>query len=254
MVNIESVIREINGYRAHYLKAGSGPPVVCIHGGASDSRDWAGTMSSLGDRFSFYALDLLGYGKSERRESGYYLDEFIDFLTGFIDELKLDRPTLMGHSLGGRFCLDTAIKNPERVGKLVLVDTTGLGSMSFFGNALQLFFWGTRKALRLEQPYPNFLLREGEKFDRSYDEDLRRLEIPTLLVWKKLDPYLPVSIARRAERLMPNARLALVGGYGHAPHKKNSEAFSKILAEFLAEEEMDSHTRIKYGTGELGMT
>jgi len=234
--NIESIRAEINGYRAHYLKAGSGPPVVLIHGGASDSRDWSSTMTSLGDRFSFYAPDLLGYGQSERRESGYYLNEFTDFLTGFIDELKLDRPALVGHSLGGRFCLDVAIKARERVGKLVLVDTTGLGSMSFFGNALQLFFWGIRKAFRLPQPYPNFLLKEGEKFERSYDEDLRHLEIPTLLVWKKHDPYLPASIAKRAEKLIPNVKLALVGGYGHAPHKKDSEAFNKILADFLEHE------------------
>jgi pimeloyl-ACP methyl ester carboxylesterase len=231
--NIESVKTEINGYQAHYLKSGSGPPVVCIHGGASDSNDWTGTMTSLGDRFSFYALDLPGYGQSERRESGYYLNEFTDFLTGFIDELKLEKPTLVGHSLGGRFCLDTAIKNPERVGKLVLVDTTGLGNMSFFGNALQFFFWGARKVLRIKQPYPNFLLKEGERFNRSYDEDLRRLEIPTLLVWKRFDPYLPASIARRAEKLIPNARLAVLGGYGHAPHKKNIKAFNRILAEFL---------------------
>lgn len=230
---MESVKTEINGYRAHYLKAGSGPPVVLIHGGASDARDWTGTMTSLGDRFSFYALDLLGYGQSERKEQGYYLNEFVDFLSGFIDELKLDRPALVGHSLGGRFCLDTAIKDPERVGKLVLLDTTGLGGMSFFGNALQLFFWGVRKAFRLRQPYPNFLLKKGEKFDRSYNEDLRRLKIPTLLVWKKYDPYLPASIARRAAKMIPNVKLAVVGGYGHAPHKKDSEAFNKILAEFL---------------------
>ena len=239
MVKIGSVKTEINGYAAHYLKSGSGPPVVLIHGGASDSRDWTSTMVSLGDRFSFYAPDLPGYGQSERRVQGFYLVEFVDFLTGFIDELKLDKPALVGHSLGGRFCLDAAIRDQERVGKLVLVDTTGLGNMSLFGNALQLFFWGIRKVTRQPQPYPNFLLKEGEKFDRSYDKDLRRLKIPTLLVWKKYDPYLPASIARRAERLIPNVKLALVGGYGHAPHKKDIEAFNKILGEFLAEDRIN---------------
>ncbi|OGN96986.1 MAG: hypothetical protein A2Y89_04760 [Chloroflexi bacterium RBG_13_51_18] len=234
--NIESLKAEINGYRAHYLKAGSGPPVVLVHGGASDSRDWTGTMTSLSHRFSFYAPDLIGYGQSEKREKGYYLDEFADFLAGFIEKLKLDRPTLVGHSLGGRFCLDVAIKHKEKVGKLVLVDTTGLGNMSPFGNALQMFFWGLRKALRQPQPYPNFLLKEGEKFHRSYDEDLRRLTIPTLLVWKKLDPYMPLSTARRAVKMIPGAKLAVLEGYGHAPHQKDSEAFNKILVNFLDNE------------------
>jgi pimeloyl-ACP methyl ester carboxylesterase len=231
--DIESLKDEINGYHAHYLKAGSGPPVILIHGGASDSRDWIDTMTILSSKFSFYAPDLIGYGQSERRENGYYVVEFADFLGGFIEKLKLDKPTLVGHSLGGRWCLDTAIKYPERVGKLVLIDTTGLGRMSLFGNALQLFFWILRKVTRQPQPYPNFLMKKGEKFERSYDEDLRRLEIPTLLVWKKRDPYLPVSIAKRAEKLIPNAKLELVEGYGHAPHKEGNNAFSEILAEFL---------------------
>ena len=231
--NIESLKIEVNGYRVHYLKAGSGKPVVLIHGGASDSRDWIETMTSLGNHFSLYAPDLIGYGQSERRESGYYLYEFGDFLAGFIETLKLDRPALVGHSLGGRFCLDVAIKHPEKVGKLILIDTTGLGNMSVFGNALQMFFWGLRKVLRKPQPFPNFLLKKGEKFNRSYDEDLRRLTIPTLLVWKQYDPYLPASLARKAERLMPNAKLAMLNGYGHAPHKKDSEAFNKTLVDFL---------------------
>src|SRR4030043_352614 len=124
---IESLKAQIKGYHAHYLKAGSGPPVVLIHGGASDALDWTNTMTALGGRYTFYALDLLGYGQSEKNEKGYYLTDFVDFLTGFIDTLKLEKPTLAGHSLGGRFCLDLAFKDPKKVGKLVLIDTTGLG-------------------------------------------------------------------------------------------------------------------------------
>ena len=234
--NIESLKIEVNGYRVHYLKAGSGKPVVLIHGGASDSRDWIETMTSLGEHFSLYAPDLIGYGQSERRESGYYLYEFGDFLAGFIETLKLDRPALVGHSLGGRFCIDVAIKHPEKVSKLVLIDTTGLGKMSVYGYALQLLFWGFRKVFRRPLPYPNFIIKKGEKFHRSYDEDLRRLTIPTLLVWKQYDPYLPSALARKAERLIPNAKLAMLNGYGHAPHKKDGEAFFKVLVEFLGEQ------------------
>jgi pimeloyl-ACP methyl ester carboxylesterase len=234
-IGIESLKIEVNGRQAHYLKAGSGPPVVLIHGGASDSRDWMGTMTALSGRFSFYAPDLLGYGQSERNESGYYLSDFADFLVGFIDALKLERPALVGHSLGGRICLDVAMNHQEKAGKLVLIDTTGLGNMSILGNALQLFFWGLRKVLRQPQPFPTFLMKQGEKFHRRYDEELRHLAIPTLLVWKSLDPYLPVAIARRAVKKIPGAKLAVLEGYGHAPHKKDtdSEAFNKIFADFL---------------------
>jgi pimeloyl-ACP methyl ester carboxylesterase len=233
--DIESLKINVNGRQAHYLKAGSGPPVVLIHGGASDSSDWMSTMTALSDRFSFYAPDMLGYGQSERNESGYYLSDYTDFLVGFIDTLKLDKPVLVGHSLGGRFCLDVAIKDPAKVSKLVLIDTTGLGNMSVFGNFLQIFFWGYRKALRRPQPFPNFRMRPGEKFHHKYDKELRHLKVPTLLVWKSLDPYLPVALGRRAVKMIPGAKLVVLNGYGHAPHQKDKDrpAFYKILTNFL---------------------
>ncbi|MHB8105046.1 MAG: alpha/beta fold hydrolase [Dehalococcoidales bacterium] len=231
---IQSLKIKVNSWQAHYLKAGNGPPVVLIHGGASDARDWIGTMTALSGHFSFYALDLLGYGQSEKNESGYYLSDFTDFLVGFIDALKLEKPALAGHSLGGRFCLDVAIKNQTKVSKLVLIDTTGLGNMSAFGNALQIFFWSYRKIFRKPQPFPNFLMKPGEKFHHNYDAELRRLKIPTLLVWKSIDPYLPVSIGRRAVKKIPGAKLAVLNGYGHAPHQKDSEEFNKILLDFLS--------------------
>jgi pimeloyl-ACP methyl ester carboxylesterase len=231
--HIESHSIKINGRTAHYLKAGRGPAVVLIHGGASDARDWTGTMETLGDRFSFYALDLLGYGESERNETGYYLNDFTEFLTGFIDILNLKKPALVGHSLGAKFCLDMAFKDQDKIKKLVLVDATGLGGMTVFGNALQLLFWGFRKIFRIPQPHPNFLLKPGEKFDRNVDDELRQLKIPTMLIWKNIDPYYSVAIARRAAKIIPNVKLAVLEGYGHAPHRKNTKKFSRILAEFL---------------------
>jgi pimeloyl-ACP methyl ester carboxylesterase len=232
--HIESHNIKINGKMAHYLKSGSGPPVVLIHGGASDSQDWIGTMNALGSRFSFYALDLLGYGQSERNESGYYLADFTEFLAGFIDKLNLEKPALAGHSLGGRFCLEVAIKQPQKVSKLVLIDTTGFGNMSALGNFLQLFFWVWRKVKRIKQPFPTFLMKPGEKFHRNYNrEELQGLKIPTLLVWKSRDLYLPVAIARRAVKKIPGAKLVEVEGVGHAPHKGDTEAFNKILSDFL---------------------
>jgi pimeloyl-ACP methyl ester carboxylesterase len=231
--SIEGLKTEVNGQRIHYLKAGSGPPVVLIHGGASDSRDWIDTMTALSDRFTFYAPDVIGFGQSEKNESGYYLSDFRDFLLGFIDTLKLERPALVGHSLGARFCLDVAMDHGDKVGKLVIIDGTGMGNVSIFGTVLEIFFWALRKTQRQQQPFPRFLSKKGDEFNRSYGDELRSLNTPTLLVWKRFDPYLPVSIARRAVKLIPGAKLVVLDGYGHAPHKKDSDVFKKILVDFL---------------------
>ncbi len=227
--------RDVGGHRVHYLQAGQGPPVVLLHGGASDGRDWLGAMAVLADGFSLYAPDLIGFGQSQRRKAGYFLSDFSDFVRDFAASLNLDKYSLVGHSFGARVGLDTALANPGRVRRLVLIDAAGLEKISRFGSALFTCLWALRKLRRRPQPYPRFLVREGEDYNHVDDATLRSLTTPTLLVWKRRDPYMPVAIARRAERLLPAARLAVLPGYGHAPHKENTEAFCKVLREFLGE-------------------
>ena len=230
-----SLTVEVKGHRAHYLKAGGGPPVVLVHGGASDSRDWLNTSPALADRFSVYAPDLIGFGRSSRRADGYYLSDFSDFILEFIERLGLKEPALVGHSLGGRVCLGVALRHPEKVSRLVLVDAAGLGRVSRFGTVFFGAFWRLRKLLRRPQPYPQFLARDGEDNDWLCVDKLPGLKTPTLLVWKRHDPYLPVSIARLAEKLIPGARLAVVPGYGHAPQVQNPAAFNRLLLDFLVD-------------------
>lgn len=233
---IESLKLNVNGHQAHYLKAGNGPPVVLIHGGASDSRDWIHTMLNLSHRYCLYAPDLIGFGHNERRAEGYYLSDFSDFLLEFIDTLQLEKPVLAGHSFGARVCLDVACFHRNRVNKLVLIDASGLGKISALGNVLFTTFWALRVLFRRRQPFPRFLAKEGEDYSWVGAEALQNLEVPTLLVWKRLDPYLPLAIARQAEELIPEAKLVVLPGFGHAPHGQNKEAFNRILLDFLGQD------------------
>jgi pimeloyl-ACP methyl ester carboxylesterase len=230
---VESRVLAINGRRMHYLKAGSGPPVVLLHGGASDSRDWVGTMAALAHRFTLYAPDFIGFGRSERKVAGYYLADFIEFIEEFVKTLGLDNPAMVGHSFGGRVGISVVVRERVKIRKLVLVDASGLGRMSGFGNALFTMFWAIRRLRRRPQPFPRFLAKEGEDYNRVGDDALRRLGVSTLLIWKRRDPYFPVSLARRAVKLIPKARLEVFPGYGHAPATQNSEAFNRRLLEFL---------------------
>jgi pimeloyl-ACP methyl ester carboxylesterase len=233
-VNVESLELDVKGHHIHYLKAGKGKPVVLVHGGASDARDWLKTMAECGGSFTFYATDLPGFGESARDEAGYYLSDFSDFLIGFIETLKLESPALVGHSFGARVCLDAAGQAGNNVSKLVLIDASGLGKISSFGQVLFGFFSTLRKVQHQRQPYPRFLAKEGVDWNYVGDEALRSLKIPTLLIWKNPDPYMPLANARRAERMITGAELAVVKGYGHAPHQqKNSIEFTKLLRDFL---------------------
>jgi pimeloyl-ACP methyl ester carboxylesterase len=230
---IESLKLKVGDHQAHYLKAGSGPPIVLIHGGASDSRDWVSTMAALAHRYSLYAPDLIGYGQSDRNQEGYYLSDFSGFILAFMATLGLEQPVLVGHSFGGRLCLEIALQHPEKVRKLVLVDAAGFGKISRLGNLILTAFWAIRRLLRLRQPFPKFLSREGEENNWDTAEGLANIRTPTLIIWKRYDPYLPLTIARRAQALIPGANLAVLPGYGHAPHEQNKNSFTSLLLDFL---------------------
>ena len=230
---IESVDVPLNGLTAHYLKAGSGAPLLLLHGGASDSRDWLETMSQLSAKYSMYAPDIVGYGLSSGGKDVYTLNDFVEFTTAFITQAGLEPCHLVGHSLGGRVCLEIALRYPQKVRKLVLVDSMGFGRFSKFGTFLGTAAYKIRQLLGRPQPYPVFSLEENGVKDWMCLNELPRLKVPTFLVWQQADPYLSSSGARQAAELIPDARLTVIPGYGHAPHKKNPAGFSTMLSEFL---------------------
>jgi pimeloyl-ACP methyl ester carboxylesterase len=230
---IESRKLKVGNRQAHYLRGGNGSPIILLHGGADDSNTWAETIAALSNSYSLYALDLVGYGLSDKDKSSYYLSEFVDFTFEFIQTLGLDSMSLVGHSLGGRVCLEIALRHPQKVRKLVLIDTVGFGKLAWWGTFLGGAAWAIRKALRRPQPYPRFLKEKGEDKDWRCLEKLDKLKVPTMLVWNRLDPYYSVRHAINAKKLMPEARLEVFPGYGHAPHVRNREYFNSLLLEFL---------------------
>jgi pimeloyl-ACP methyl ester carboxylesterase len=231
---IESRFLEVNGQRLHYFRAGAGPAVIFIHGGASDARDWLGTMASLAGRYRLYAPDLCGFGESDRDEKGYYLKDFNDCLYGFIEALKIPAPVLAGHSFGGRMCLEMAHLHPEKISKLILIDAAGVGNVSLVGRTLFGGFAAARQAMGKRQPFPKMMAKPGEDYNDIGEAALKNLKVPTLLIWKSLDPYMPLKLAQRAVKLIPGAKLKVLEGYGHAPHQqKDHNEFIRILGEFL---------------------
>ena len=99
-----------------------GPPIVLVHGLASNSRIWDNVGGRLAERYHVVALDQRGHGLSDRPTDGFTFDKVVGDLVGMIQALGLDRPTLVGHSWGGNVVLALAASHPDLVSGLVLVD------------------------------------------------------------------------------------------------------------------------------------
>lgn len=114
-----------------YLEAGSGDPVVLLHGsgpGVSGWANWQHTIPGLAEHFRVIAPDTVGYGATSRPgDIVYSLRTWSDHILGLLDVLELDRVSLVGNSLGGRMALDLAERHPERISRMVLMGSPGVG-------------------------------------------------------------------------------------------------------------------------------
>jgi pimeloyl-ACP methyl ester carboxylesterase len=121
---------DVDGLRVHALAGGEdGSPVLLLHGGGIDSADFTYrfAIGPLSQEHRVFAPDWPGYGRSDKPQVEYTVPFFIDFLGRLLDALGLERTSLVGLSMGGAAALGFALRSPERVEKLVLVDSYGLG-------------------------------------------------------------------------------------------------------------------------------
>jgi pimeloyl-ACP methyl ester carboxylesterase len=113
----------------HYLDYGSGPPVVLVHGGGAGSAVWYQQIAALSKRFRVIAPDNPVFGLSERVAIQGPVPQFVSgFLASFLDALGLEKADFAGLSMGGFAGLQLALRSPERVGRLAILDASGLGT------------------------------------------------------------------------------------------------------------------------------
>ncbi len=117
----------LNGHEYAYLDSGDGPVVLFIHGLTNSSRSWARLVDMLNTDYRVVAPDLHGHGESAKPMGDYSLSAHAATLRDLLDRLGIDRVTLVGHSLGGGIAMQFCYLFPERVDRLVLVSSGGLG-------------------------------------------------------------------------------------------------------------------------------
>src|SRR6059058_6435314 len=253
------------GAKLHYVDTGSGSVVVLLHGLADDVGVWESAIAPLAAKYRVVALDQIGFGRSDKPLLNYRASTFVDFLDGFLSELKIDRASLVGNSLGGWVAADFALTHPERISRLVLCDAAGYAAVSktMDPRALSALRLASRDDIRYLGPLTFRDKRFYEDVDLAFkqrlatgdsytvsqlldsmrrgedvlDGQLGAIEKPTLILWGRDDKLIPVSFAARFNKEINASQLRIIDGCGHMPHVECAEKFNHALLQFLGEAE-----------------
>lgn len=120
-------IRVGNINTRYWAEGDNGPAVLLVHGLGGSVENWAPNIGPLSQRHRVYALDLRGFGRSDKTPLIHSLYDLVQFIDDFMQVLQIEKASLIGNSLGGGLALQFAIQYPEKVEKLVLVDNAGMG-------------------------------------------------------------------------------------------------------------------------------
>lgn len=235
---------EIGGAPVRYHVAGSGPATVLVHGLAGSWRWWEPVVASLAARLRIYVVDLPGFGSAHGQP--FVLGEAPSYLRALIAELGLERPNLVGHSLGGAVCARVAALWPHSVDRLVLAAPAGLLErrrvpqyalpLAAAARHMRPAFLRVVLADSLRAGL-HTLYRAGTQLlgDNALGEELASISAPTLLLWGESDPLVPLSLADEYERAIPDAKLVVLAGAGHVAMADRPSEFADALLRFVCE-------------------
>jgi pimeloyl-ACP methyl ester carboxylesterase len=260
---------DAGGIVTHYHDVGTGEPVLLLHGsgpGVSAWANWQHNIPALARSYRVIAPDIVGFGYTQRPADVYYsLATWVDHVWAFLDALGIGRTSLVGNSLGGRIGLAMAGQHPERLDKMVLMGSPGVGMTLTPG----------LQALRAYQPSvenmramlldcfavdPAIITDElvKERYEASVapgafeayrdmffsdkhaggelgitEEQARAVPTRTLLLHGREDRVVPVEVSWNMVRLLPDADLAVFAHCGHWTQIERAGDFNTVVAGFL---------------------
>jgi abhydrolase domain-containing protein 6 len=254
--------RQINGVEVYYRESGNinNPTLFFIHGFLGSSYDWIEMIRYYDDNYHVIAIDLPGFGASEKSLNyNYSRENQADTVIELIKSLQLEDVTLVGHSMGGMISLMSAYKEPNLIKELVLIGSAGLESGGAPG-ALPLFVYDyvvnnyyIQRAL-FNTAYSPSEVEAGQVTDQMFkemyyytskipaevfakfsldadggylDDKFEKILQPTFLLWGSDDGFVSVENGYIMDQRLPNSTLAVIDQAGHLP-------FDTVLPEVIA--------------------
>ncbi len=271
-----------DGVRLHYVmhgptnaqSAASREPVILIHGLMASSDEWSKVIPALAESRQVWAIDLIGFGFSERvAEPTYSIKYYASSIAEFMDARGIERATVVGHSLGGGVALQFAHDYAARVSRLVLLAPAAyifrylkplqfaayipyfpralisamLSSPQLHRRALQNAFANPARldydmladqvrSWRVKGTVDALLALSASPHACDLPEGIESVAAPALLVWGDQDALVPLSHGERLVREMPNAELVILEGAGHVPNLECPDLVNRLILNFLDKE------------------
>lgn len=272
MAGLKKEMLQLNGAPVEMLRGGpAGPgaaPLLYLHsaGGEFAFPPFHNVLNLLARDFQVLAPAHPGFGMSEGLDQIDTIEDLVFHYLDLLDLLGLERTNVVGMSLGGWLAAELATRNPERVGRLVLVDAAGLylpisDGFEFFldpittpGHSQQMrqrcFHDPNSERARSfipdQIPFDQLLFQYRARqatarvawnpyfYNPKLRGRLRRVKCPTLVLWGDSDGLLPLDFARAYHQAIPGSKLTVIPQCGHLPPLEKPEEFVATVKEFLA--------------------
>ena len=276
---VERSTAEIDGQPLHYLQAGSGPPLLLLHGLLGGAFCWRLNLDPLSRQHTILAVDLPGLGGSNAPQ---HLDCSMtaqaERVLSLLAELRLEEVDVVGSSWGGAIAMFLAAQS-RRVRSLVLAapvnpwSDLGAGRIRFFngrfGGALLRMAWPVSRPLHriavkrmygdprrvpagTIEGYSSLAMRPGKVHSvlstlRNWQDDVNaltiaipRITVPSLLIWGTRDGAVDLRSAEQLRRALPASELKLIEGAGHLPFEETPDEFNRLVLDFVARTRAES--------------
>ncbi|MEK6256113.1 MAG: alpha/beta hydrolase, partial [Chloroflexota bacterium] len=172
----------------HYEVFGRGKPVILLHGWLGSWGLWQDSMTFLGENYRTYALDFWGFGDSGKKRASYAIEDFVDLVEQFMEEMGIANAPVIGHSMGGTVALSFAIKHPERASKVAVIGSPIHGSsldliLKLFGLRPVAYIvhntlWALKLGFRIAAP----IITSNKNWYSMIEKDLSKTTLESFLL------------------------------------------------------------------------
>lgn len=233
------------------------PKIILLHGWKHQIEIIRPLGELLSDNFQVHIIDLPGHGKSEIPKESWGMKNFADCLISYLDQQQIKQAIFIGHSFGGKTIIKLSNLYPERVLKIVLIDSSGLKRKLSLNQRIKIFTvvqirnflkfikvkfkinwyesWFIPRFASVDYKSAGPMLGTFVKtVNEDLTEELKKMKVPTLLLWGEKDTETPLEMGIRMQELIPESKLIVLHDQGHTPfNTAGSSLCAFYIGEFL---------------------